>query len=258
MIQTKRYWLYASGAGICAGLMGLVKPEYALLGLFVLMSSLIIPALRKHWRGAVIVAVISLLFVSMWQIRNQSVDQPKNEVLVANKDLLRPYVYPALHGIWWYPVTNMEELEAFRKEDREYFRLLKNPAEAKRQAIAVMKENPFGVAKLIISRTMILWFSPPNGTTLLAEKSDWLKWAGVGIQYMYVSIGLFMLIVMARIKPEILPLLIFAVYMTAVYGLLHSIRRYGYPFIPELSIFASWGCWVLWTWCREKMFSKQC
>jgi len=233
---------WALAGGIFAGLMGLTKPEMALLGVGVLVFGLLWPTARAHWRRLSIVAMVSVLMVGAWQARNLSIEDHKQNDLV--KYTLFLSYYPALSGSWWWPVTDMQALD--RERGRAYAYLSQYSQDQITKALGeAITDHPLGFVKLAASRVIILWASPPVGSSTLASISATLKWPALIMQYVFVAAGLAMLLWSVAKKLELLPVLALVLYMTLVYGLAHAIRRYGYPFIPELCLFAVWGAWSL-------------
>lgn len=243
MQQQRMRPAWTLAGGVFAGIMGLAKPEMALLGLSVLVLGLLWPGARAHWRRLGVIAIVSLLVVGPWQGRNLAVRDHAQGKL-ANETLFFSY-YPALNGSWWWPVTDMRALERERERAHAYLaqRSREQVAQALKDAVA---DHPLGFAKLALSRAIILWVSPPVGSSTLDSISPVLRWLALMAQYVFVAAGLSMLLWRAAKRPELLPILASALYMTLVYALVHAIRRYGYPFVPELCLFAAWGIWQLW------------
>lgn len=227
---------YALLSGALAGIMGLIKPEYALLGVAVFALAMIRRALRIHWRRLAIAAAISLIVFGAWPLRNAVLPGLERSSL-GSQTVIGAY-YPALSGSWWWPVTDMEALERVRDEARAF--IYSRPLELSRQEIiqAVIHE-PLGLLKLVSSRVLILWASPPVGSMMLASVNDCLRWLALLGQYLFVGCAFWMLIKESKERPELLAFVSVALYMTIFYGFLHAIRRYGYPFVPELCLFAA-------------------
>jgi len=113
-------------------------------------------------------------------------------------------------------------------------------------------EQPWLMIKLSVSRGLILWVSPPVGSGQLAAFAGPLQGLALLLQYLFVGAAFWMLLRVCRERPEFVPVLALALYMTVVYGLTHSIRRYGYPFAPELCLFAAWWMGMLWRKWRPR------
>lgn len=241
--------VWALAGGILAGLMGLTKPEMALLGLGVLILGLLRPRTRLHWRSLGIVAVISMLIVGAWQVRDHTInDREHADSFIYT---LSYSYYPALDGSWWWPVTDMRELEKERMRAETY--LSEHTQGQNTSALEdALVGHPGGFMKLVISRVIILWASPPVGSSVLNSVSPLLRWLALIAQYIFVAGGLGMLLYCVVKRPELLPILALCLYMTIVYGLLHAIRRYGYPFVPELCLFAAWWMGMLWQHWRPQ------
>ena len=236
------HYLAALCAGLLAGLMGLTKPEFSLLGVAFMLMGLIIPQLKERRRQLLLAALISLLLVGGWQLRNALVTFSEGES-IAETTLLRAY-YPAFVGTWWWSVTDMEKLEEEREESKRYFEKHHVSRHLRKELAEKVMANPLGILKLILSRGLILWFSPPVGSSALGKVSPFLKWAALILQYGFVILALVTLGKRICEKPGLMSFAILAVYLTVVYGLIHAIRRYGYVFVPELCLLAAmwFGC----------------
>jgi hypothetical protein len=231
------------GAGLMVGVMGLTKLEYSLLGVGILFMALIWPQARQNWRAWLIVALVSLALQGAWQLRNIEVGNPGQQQAVKSSLLFANC--PALFGNGWWTVSDMKRLEAQRVDCH---RMLKSqPYDTLINKIETLwYEQPWLMVKLSVSRELILWLSPPVGSSKLASSAAPLQWLALMIQYLFVGAAFWMLIREFRRRPELFPFLALALYMTVVYGLTHSIRRYGYPFVPELCLFAAWWMGMLW------------
>lgn len=237
-------WGWSVAGGVAAGLMGLAKPEMGLLGIALFMLALLAPATRMHWRRLAVVALVSMLMIGAWQGRNLVVGSYGQGDL-AGSALLFSY-YPAITGSWWWPVTDMQALEGVRRQADDYL-ASHDHAQMKQALETAIAGHPFDFVKLAASRVMILWASPPVGSTVLASVSPMLRWLALLAQYLFVAIAWGALLYFAAIhKARILPMLALALYMTVVYGLVHAIRRYGYTFVPEFCLLVAWGGWMLW------------
>ncbi len=233
---------YAIAAGLLAGLMGLTKPEYSMLGLFSLCLALLLPTVRQYWKSWAVIALVSLLFVGGWQARNMLVhDGQQNRIASMGMVFAN---CPALLGDYWWPVTDMALLEEKRQRCDEFISgkslpLLKNEIQD------MWREKPLEMSKLVVNRLLLLWASPPVGTSMLVKIDELLRWPLLLTQYLFVSVALIFLIRLGLTRPEFYPLLLALVYMSSVYGLLHAIRRYGYPLVPELCLVFAYAVWLL-------------
>lgn len=234
--------VWAIAGGIFAGLMGLTKPEMALLGLGLLLLGLLRPGMRAYRRHLALIAAVSLLMVGVWQVRNLSIKDTSQDNL-ASFGLLPSY-YPALDGSWWWPVTDMKAQERVYSQAKLYFYRHGHVQMARDIEKSVMA-HPFLFMKLCASRVIILWAPPPVGSSALGRIDPALPGLALVLQYVFVLFALGTLFGYAARKPELLPMLGLALYMTLVYGLLSSFRRYGYVLVPELCLFAAWGAWDL-------------
>ncbi len=229
-------------AGLCAGLMGLTKPEYALLGVATLLFALLWPTARAYWRIWLLVSVVSLLVVGSWQLRNFVVAPPEQKGFI--KETIIFSNCPALTGEDWWYVTDMVRLEQQRAACHQLFDALPRD-ELVARVRDIWLEQPLTMLKLMTSRVLILWVSPPVGSSTLTGISPWLGWGGMLGQYVFVGLAMVMACAGFARRKEFFPFILLAVYMTVVYGLMHSIRRYGYPFVPELCFLFVYGVWML-------------
>ncbi len=239
------HW-YAVAAGLVAGVMGLTKPEFAFLGVATLLLGWFWIPLHSGRRLLWLVMGVSLLLTGVWQWRNMEV-QDAGQVEIEHVTLLRAY-YPAFSGTWWWPATDMRALEQMRDEGWEFLASHPDSDALREELLGLVMAHPFMAAKLMLSRELILWASPPVGSSMLADISAVLKWAALLAQYAFVLLAFATLALCLRDRRELFSFLVLAAYMTVVYGLVHAIRRYGYAFVPELCMLAAWGAWLL--WCR--------
>ena len=241
MIRRDSYYL-AVLSGLLAGILGLIKPEYALIGFAMLFPGAIQPSLYRHRKQLAIVASVSLLIFGSWQLRNIALPDSDHSVYRHGQNTVIGAYYPALSGTWWWPITDMEELERARDEARAF--IFSRPFEQSRQEIvAALIREPLGLVKLTLSRILILWASPPVGSSMIASVNQSLRWSAIVGQYLFVCCAFWMLIKVGREAPEVTGFVVMALYMTIFYGILHAIRRYGYPFVPELCLFAALFVW---------------
>lgn len=164
----------------------------------------------------------------------------RGEEKLVNRALLYGY-YPAFAGKWWWPVTDMVALEKEREKASSFFASQGHRRDLISELRAKILAHPLGAAKLAISRILILWVSPPVGTSLLKSYSSFLSSAAPVLQYFFVFLGLAFLAYKLPNRPELLVFAVLAVYLTGVYGIIHAIRRYGYPLAPQVCLFFAWG-----------------
>jgi len=240
---------YAVAAGVLAGLMGLTKPEFAMLGMATFLFALLWRSTRTYWRLWLMLSIVSLLVVGGWQMRSFNV--PPSGQSFANETLIFSNC-PALLGDGLWAVTDMARLEQQRERcHRELDALPREQLVAKVRQIWL--DDPLMMIKLIVNRVLILWVSPPVGSSALAALSPLVVWVALLGQYLIVALALAAMLTGFSGRKEMFPFLLVVVYMTVIYGLLHSIRRYGYPFAPELCIMFSCGLLMLYDkWKKRK------
>jgi 4-amino-4-deoxy-L-arabinose transferase-like glycosyltransferase len=226
-------------AGLLAGLLGLTTPVFMPFGvaLFIFMGILLKEKRLK--KKLLILSLISILVLAPWLIRNQ-IKGDGRQAEHMNSALLFGY-YPAFSGKWWWPVSNMEELEKERSEAREYFAKHDESKVLESKLPAYLLQNPVGTFKLLLSRVLLHWVSPPVGTSLLKRYNPFLANLGLIMQYLFVTLGLITLIRKGYDNQRLQGFVFLALYATCIFALTHSIRRYGYPMVPILCIFSSWG-----------------
>lgn len=233
---------YAVVAGIVAGLLGLTKPEYGLLGLGAWMLALVWPAARRRWKAWATVLLVSLLVFSAWQIRDLALGSSEEKHLGSETFLFANC--PAIDGEGWWSLTDMSRMERQRAVCHTY--LDAHAGELKGiSLLQLWRQHPWPMAKLVLNRMLILWFSPPVGSSHLAAVSPVLSRLAFAGNAVFVLFALAGLLHLLSTRPELFSWLAVVVYMTVVYGLLHAIRRYGYPFVPELCLLAAWGAIML-------------
>jgi len=242
--------IYALGAGLTVGLMGLTKPEYGLLGLGCLLLALLWSESRRYWGRWLAVTLISVCMLGAWQVRNINIDVSQDHQLAREAFVFANC--PAMIGDGWWSVTDMQELERQRTACHAY--LDTQPMAEQSMSVKEMWfDRPWLMTKLVLSRVMILWASPPVGISQITDISVGLKWLAILAQFAFVGLAFAALLRLVPVRPELFSFLAVAVYMTIVYGLLHAIRRYGYPFVPELCLMFSYGLLMLYEkWKNRK------
>jgi len=253
-LRCKVGWLLpAIIAGLCAGGLGLTKPELSLLTPFMLLLCLLWRAVRDRWRQCVIMTTIAMIMVGAWEVRNYNVREhmDRSQLYTLTEAIVFSSVYPAHTGSWWWTVTDMSKLEnelarATQYRHKRTLRVLENELREK------IKQYPFGYVKLSICRVLILWVSPPVGSSMLGRISPVLKWSALAGQWLFVMLALGMLIRSLKTRPELLPFLVIALYWTGVYSLTGAWRRYGYPLVAEECILAAWGLWLLYSGWHQR------
>jgi len=232
---------YALASGLIIGLMGLTKPEYGTMGLGIMMLALLWSEARRHWKEWLVVVLISMAVLGAWQLRNSSVDSSA-DMQLAN-DTLSFANCPAMIGDGWWSVTDIQELERQRALCHSYLDS-QSMGEQGMTVRQMWEDRPWMMMKLVVSRVLILWASPPVGISQIASVSLMLKWLTILMQFVFVGLALIAMVRLVVARPELFSFLAVAVYMTIVYGLLHAIRRYGYPFVPELCLMFACGLWM--------------
>ncbi len=230
-------------AGVCAGLLGLTKPELSLLAPFMLVLCLLWKAARGHWKNCAIVAAISMLIIGSWQLRNYNIQETsgKGQADYLTWTLLDGFYYPAHTGSWWWPVTDMKEFEAEFSQYRKYEHSQPDKSLLVKELREKIRRNPIGFMKLCVSNILILWASPPVGSSFLGNISPVLKWAALAGKWIFILLALGMLALTLPKQYKLLPFLAIFLYWTGVYALIIARRRYGYPLIAEECVLVAWA-----------------
>ena len=188
-------------AGLISGLLGLTNPVFMPLGVTLFLISLFWPKSRQFAKLLFIQALISMLIITPWLIRNQMVSDRGQEIHM-NRALLYGY-YPAFTGEWWWPVTDMVALEKEREKASRFFVSQVYGRDLTSELHEKILSHPLGAVKLAISRILILWASPPVGTSLLKSYSQFLSSAGLVLQYFFVFLSLAVLACKLPQRPEL-------------------------------------------------------
>jgi len=254
-LRRKDRWLLPTIiTGLCAGGLGLTKPELSLLAPFTLVLCLFWRVTRGCWRRYAIMATVSMLMIGIWQLQNhetQKTDSGQDGLIV--HALLDSTYYPAHTGTWWWTVSDMKKFEHELFQSRQYFHQHPDRTMLMDEMLEKIVEHPFGFMKLSFCRVLILWFSPPVGSSLLDRISPALRWAALIGKWVFVTLALGMLVRSLAWQPALLPFLAVALYWTGVYSLIISLRRYSYPLVAEECILAAWALWLLYSgWRRRK------
>jgi 4-amino-4-deoxy-L-arabinose transferase-like glycosyltransferase len=226
-------------AGLFSGLLGLTNPIFVLLSVALCFFGLLWSKSRNLVKLLVLQVLISIVIMTPWMIRNQFLPD-KNQRAHIDRTFLFSY-YPAFKGDWWWPVTDMVELEKKREEASYFFAHHLEEQALWSKLRSKILAYPFGAAKLAISRILILWASPPVGNSLLKSFKPFLASIGLGLQYFFTLLGLATLAWKLPQRSELLVFAVLALFLTGVYAISHAIRRYGYPLVPQMCLFFAWG-----------------
>ena len=226
-------------AGLLAGLLGLTTPVFMPFGVVLFLFLGLLPRNKNLRKNLFIFSMVSILVLAPWMVRNQ-IKGDGGQASHINNALLFGY-YPAFSGKWWWPVSDMEELEKERSKARDWFAKHGQSKVLESKLPLYLLQHPIGTIKLMVSRLLIHWASPPVGTSFLKAYHPFLASLGLIIQYLFVSLGLITLVRKGYSHQGLLTFVVLALYATCIFALTHSIRRYGYPMVPILCLFSSWG-----------------
>ncbi|MCK4786128.1 MAG: glycosyltransferase family 39 protein [Desulfobacteraceae bacterium] len=240
-------------AGLFSGLLGLTHAIFIPLSVALCFFGLLWSKSRNFVKLLVLQVLISIVIMTPWMIRNQLLPDKGQEAHIRST-LLYGY-YPAFTEEWWWPVTDMVELEKKREEANYFFASQVHGRDLNSELRAKILSHPFEAVKLAISRILILWASPPVGSSLLKSYSPFLASIGLGLQYFFTLLGLATLAWKLPQRSELLVFAVLALFLTGVYAISHAIRRYGYPLVPQMCLFFAWGALDLWR--RRKIRKDQ-
>jgi hypothetical protein len=244
----------------------LTKPTtllFAVFALFVLLF--VLKGTKQVLLKFAALAGATIIIITPWMVRNYSLADRVVPVSSQGSSILIGTYFQMTDKKDWRTIFDMELLEEQRQRLREAGEKtrakieLENPGRAddllRHMTIKAIMDSPLEYLKVVGIRVGIFWLSPPVATYQVKTKSDALSIAWMGLKYLlllFAILGLFH----SRDKWKIiLPILGLLFYMTAVHGLLHSIRRYNLPLIPLILIFSSEGMIATWHYVRDRFSS---
>lgn len=229
---------FLAAGGLC-GLLGLTNPVFMPLGPVLLGFGLLHTKFRNLLKPLALQALVAVILITPWLIRNQMIPDTGQKSLMI-RTIYFSY-YPAFSGQWWWPVADMDKLEKIRKQANDFLSDQAVNRDFQSELREKLLSNPAGVTKLILSRVIILWASPPVGSSVAKSCSPFLALLALGLQYCFVLVSLITMVLKLPNRPELFGFAAMAVYLTGVYALTHAVRRYGYPLVPHICLFFSWG-----------------
>ena len=264
IIHKKNIFFFITG--IFIALSSLTKPTtllFAVFALFVLLF--VLEGTKQVLLKFAALAGATIIIITPWMVRNYSLADRVVPVSSQGSSILIGTYFQMTDKKDWRTIFDMELLEEQRQRLREAGEKtrakieLENPGRAddllRHMTIKAIMDSPLEYLKVVGIRVGIFWLSPPVATYQVKTKSDALSIAWMGLKYLlllFAILGLFH----SRDKWKIiLPILGLLFYMTAVHGLLHSIRRYNLPLIPLILIFSSEGMIATWHYVRDRFSS---
>ena len=239
--QTGRKGWVASAGGL-AGLLILTNSAFLLLPLAILGVTLFDTRGRRHALSvAMMVAVAGLLWLP-WEIRSVQLPADRHDEADLQHFIFVFGHYPVLSGDFWWAVSDMQALEAQRDRARAFvlqreqarssLNLDQRIAEDRQAVWEQVRAHPAAYAAFVVNRELILLVSPPAGTSVLRRMHPALAELAFAVNVLFVLMGVLGLWFGYRQDASVLPCLAAFVYCLAVYGLIHSTRRYGYVLVP--------------------------
>jgi hypothetical protein len=230
-------------AGVLAGMLALTNPVFVPLGVTCVLFCMLTKENRARYKMFLVPALISILIITPWIIRNKFIHENQQEQHL-KLTVIYGY-YPAFTGKWWWPVQNMTELEHERELARAFIAQHGDNKSLIEDLRSKIMTNPLGAVKLAFNRTVLLWASPPVGTSFLKSYSMTLADLVLYLNWIFVILGIGGLCWYCRKDKKLLVFVFMALYLTAVYAVTHSIRRYGFPLVPQLCLFFVLGIYAL-------------
>jgi len=221
--------------GIFAGLLGLTNPVFVPLGVAFSTSAIFRRKARTLYKMLILQALVSILIIAPWMVRNKLINENKQE---QHLKLAIVYgYYPAFTGEWRWPVWNMTNLEEEREQAKSFIAQNHDNKALLAELRSKIMANPLGTTKLAFNRALLLWASPPVGISLLRSCSITIATMALFLNWLFVILGLIGLSWYCWKHEVLLAFGFMALYLTAVYAITHSIRRYGYPLVPQSCLF---------------------
>jgi len=249
--------------GIFIALSALTKPTTLLFPVCALFVLLVVLEGRKQALvKSAVLAGATIIVITPWMVRNYSLADHVVPISSQGSSVLIGTYFQMIDKKDWRTIFDMELLEEQRqrlREVREKIREkieLENPGRVdeilRHMAIKAILDRPLEYLKVVGIRVGIFWLSPPMATYQLKAESETLSIAWMGLKYLLLFFAIFGLFHSRDKWKVILPIFGFLFYMTAVHGLLHSIRRYNLPLIPLVLIFSSEGIIATWNCVRDR------
>lgn len=247
-IQERRSrWFWC--AGVLAGALTLTNSAFLYLPVGFLLLGLLDRRMRPYVGRVAGLLVIAFLLAAPWQVRNHSLPGASQEIAEFQQVVLMFGHYPLFAGRYWWTVGDMRQLERERDEARAFLRdrardaanlsweerLAKDRRDLRERILA----RPGRYAQLVFNRLLILLGSPPPGTSFVREQSPALAGALFVANLGFVGGALALLLRTYRRDASAWPLVAGVVYCLVVFGLTHSIRRYGYVLTPLWCVYAA-------------------
>lgn len=247
-IQERRAgWFW--GAGLLAGALILTNSAFFYLPVGFLLLGLCDRRMHQHVGRLLGLFLVALLLWAPWQVRDNLIPGGSKEIAEFQHLAVMFGHYPLFAGRYWWTISDMRQLEQEREAARAFLRERakigaelsweERLAKERLELRALIIEHPFRYAQFILNRMLILTVSPPPGTSLVRERSAVLAGALFVVNLAFVGTALVLLLRTYRRDVSVWPVVAGIAYCLVVFGLTHSIRRYGYALVPLWCLFAA-------------------
>jgi len=265
VIQKKAILFFITG--IFVGLSSLTRPTMLLFPICALFVPFIVLKGRKEalLKSAVLVGA-TLLVVTPWLVRNHFLKDSVVPVSSQGSVIFSGTYFQITDKKEWKSIFDMELLEEQREHWAKVAEKIREKIELehpgrtremmRQMTIKAILDRPLEYLKVVGIRVGIFWLSPPIGTYKLKARSEILGMAWIGVKYLLLLFAILGLFRSTDKWTAILPILVLLFYMTAVHGLIHSIRRYNLPLIPFVLIFSAQGMTVSWRYVQDRYFLR--
>jgi 4-amino-4-deoxy-L-arabinose transferase-like glycosyltransferase len=240
-IQDRRSGAFLT-AGALAGCLTLTNTIFLFLPLALCLLGFFDRRVRPQGTRLVGMMLIALLVYLPWQVRNALLVEASDEERAFQHLVLMFGHYPVFAGTFWWTLTDMRQLEVEREEARTLVRrldesrpgmpLAERIADDRRELLGLILARPFSYLKFVVNRDLIFLVSPPPGTTMARRIHPVLPWLAFGANLLFVGGAVLCLLRAHRADASSYGVVGTLAYLLVVYGLLHSIRRYGYVMAP--------------------------
>ena len=253
----KRSHTYAFAvAGCCLGLLALTNVVYGLLPLMILLVGLIDRRFRARWSHLLLVAILGLCIWLPWHFwYSQDTEGSRRFQEFQNNNLVFAN-YPIFAGTFWWPLEDMRELELERENAKRFFQQRKEAHrayeldeqldEVRRDLRTKIAERPFAYVAFVVNRCLILLVSPPAGSSMLGQIDPFFRALAFWANIVFVFGAILCLVLHYRLHISGFPFVGALVYILAVFGNLHSLRRYGFVLQPVWCLFGAAAFSYVW------------
>lgn len=244
-------------AGVLAGCLMLANTIFLLLPLTLGVVGVLDPRVRPQGRRLVGMILIALLVYLPWQVRSTLLVDASDEERSFRHLVLMFGHYPVFAGTFWWTLADMRQLEIEREGARALTQQLEQgrPGMAltdrinqdRQQLLRLILDRPFSYLKFVLNRDLIFLVSPPPGTATLRSIHPLLAGAAFFANLIFVAGAVLCLLRAYRMDASSYGVLGVFLSLLVVYGLLHSIRRYGYVMAPVWCVYGAAAAGYVWT-----------